>query len=288
MKEVIDWLRHVEQLASDVYQTASDYFSKDKEFSAFLSGLAEDESLHFHLIGHAAQYLQETKQHLVSAVSIDSSIKDHVETPLKRLYNLTASRTITKQDVVECIVKVESSEWNDIFLYVIKTFQEYGRIFEYVAATIQTHEKKIENFLEQLPGNLEISENIRKLSRIWKERILIVEDDRPIRELLAKFLSTLGDIETANNGQEALDKTKDHFFNVVISDIDMPVMSGLEFYQKAVEMNPDIADRFLFCSGKITPSIEAFCREHNLMYFEKPFKLQQLHQAVGDKITERL
>jgi rubrerythrin len=54
MKEVIDWLRHVEQLACDVYQAASDHFSKDKELSAFLSGLAEDESLHFHLMGRDA------------------------------------------------------------------------------------------------------------------------------------------------------------------------------------------------------------------------------------------
>jgi CheY-like chemotaxis protein len=250
--------------------------------------LAEDESLHFDLVGSAAQCLQETKQHLVSAVTIDSSTKERVETPLKRLSNLMTSHTITKQDVVECIVRVEFSEWNDIFLYVIKTFQQYGRIFEYLAATIQTHEKKIEKFLEELPENLEVSENIWKLPRIWEEKILIVEDEKLIRELLARFLSTLGDIETASNGQEALDKTKAHFFDAVISDIDMPVMSGLEFYQKAVEMNPDIAGRFLFCSGKITPRIEAFCREHNLMYLEKPFKLQQLHQAVRDKIDQSL
>jgi DNA-binding NtrC family response regulator len=76
--------------------------------------------------------------------------------------------------------------------------------------------------------------------------------------------------------------TKDYFFNVVISDIDMPVMSGLEFYQKAVEMDPEIRRHFLFCSGNITSDIETFCRERDLMHLEKPFKLKQLYAAVQD------
>lgn len=288
MKEIIHWLRHIEQLACDVYMAASHHFSQDKEFSSFLSRLAEDESLHFHLIGSAAQYLQETEEHPVSAITIGSSTRDQVEAPLKHLHNLMISHSITKQDVVDCIVKTECSEWNDIFLYVIKTFQEYTRTFQYVAANIQAHQKRIEKFLEGLPDDLEVSEDIRTLPGIWEERVLIVEDEQPFRELLTKFLRKLAAIETASNGQEALDKTKDHFFNVVVSDIDMPVMSGLEFYQKAIEMDSNIGRHFLFCSGKVTPEIENFFREHNLVWLEKPFRLEQLKQAVLDIINKTL
>lgn len=74
--------------------------------------------------------------------------------------------------------------------------------------------------------------------------------------------------------------TKDHFFNVVISEIDMPVMSGLEIYEKAVEMDHEIRHHFLFCSGNITSDIEAFCRERDLMHLQKPLKLKQLYAAV--------
>ena len=110
----------------------------------------------------------------------------------------------------------------------------------------------------------------------------------PIRELIAKVLGRQGAIETATNGREALDKTKNNFFNVVISDIDMPVMSGLKFYQKAVEIDPEIGRHFLFCTGTITSELEAFCRKHDLVYLEKPFKLQQLIQVVQDIIDKTL
>jgi CheY-like chemotaxis protein len=280
MKDIIDWLRQVEQLACDVYQEASDHFSQDREFSSFLSRLVEDESLHFHLMGSAAQCLWETNEPPVSAIAIDSSVRDHVETPLKQLHKLMTTDSITRRNVVDCIVRVEFSEWNDIFLYVIETFQKYSKTFQYLAATIQAHQNRIERFLEDLSDDFGLSEEIRKIPRIWEERILIVEDEPVIRELFAKLLGRLGDIETASDGQEALNRVKDHFYNVVISDIDMPRMSGLEFYKKAVEMDPDIARHFIFVSGSATPEIENFFRKHNLACLEKPFRLEQLNQAV--------
>jgi CheY-like chemotaxis protein len=282
LKEIMDWLRQVEQLACDVYQEASDYFSQDKPFSSFLSRLAEDESLHFHLMGSAAQYFHDTKEHPVSAITIDSSTRDHVESPLRHLHNLITTHSITKQVLIHFICKVEFSELNHIFLYVINTFQQYSRTFQYVAATIQAHKDRIEKFLGDLPDDLDVLGDISKLPRVWKERILIVEDDTPIRELLAKVLSDLGAVETATNGQDAMNKVKHHFFNVVISDIDMPVMGGLEFYQRAVEMDPDIGHHFLFCSGNDTFEIEAFCRERGLVFLRKPFKLKELYKAVRD------
>lgn len=287
MKEIIDWLQHVEQLAYEVYQAASNQFNQDRVFSSFLSKLGQDESLHFDLMRSAAQYLQETKEPPVSAITIDSSTRDNVKIPLLHLHNnLMMGQTITKQDVVDCIVKVEFSEWNDIFLFVISTFQEYAKTFQHLAAAIQAHKKRIEEFLEDLSDDLKISRDIRTLPRIWKEKLLIVEDETPIRELIAKVLGRQGAIETATNGREALDKTKENFFNAVISDIDMPVMSGLEFYQKAVEMDPEIGRRFVFCSGEVTSELEAFCRKHDLVYLKKPFSLQQLIQVVQD-ITDK-
>lgn len=288
MKEVVDWLRRVEQLACDVYKAASDYFSQDKEFSCFLSRLAEDESLHFHLMGSAAEHLKETMEHPVPAINLDSNTIEHLEAPLRHLSNLISSHSLTRKAAVECIFKVESSEWNHIFLYVIDTFQKYIKRFQYIAAAIQAHEQRIEKFLEGLSGDQNISEDFRKLPRIWNHKILIVEDETSIRKLFAQLLKQLGTVETAINGQGAIEKVKDHFFNVVISDIDMPLMNGLEFYQKAVEMDPEIGRHFLFCSGNITSDIETFCRERDLMYLEKPFKLKQLYAAVQDIMGKTL
>ena len=153
---------------------------------------------------------------------------------------------------------------------------------------MQAHKKRIKKFLESLPSDIKIPDDIYKQPRIWKEKILIVEDDMAVRELFALVLSDLGAIETANNGQEALDKVKDHFFNVVVSDIGMPVMNGVEFYQKAVETAPYIVSRFLFCSGAITPEIQTLCTQQNLGCLEKPIKLKELKQAVKEIIDESL
>jgi CheY-like chemotaxis protein len=233
-------------------------------------------------MGSAAQYFRGTKEHPVSDITIDSNTRDHVESPLRHLHNLITTHAITKQVLIHFLSEVEFSELNHIFLYVINTFQQYSMTFQYVAATIQAHNDRIEKFLGDLPDDLDVLGDIRKVPPIWKERILVVEDDAPIRELLAKVLSDLGAVETATNGQDAMNKVKDHFFNVVISDIDMPVMGGLEFYQRAVEMDPDIGHHFLFCSGDDTFEIEAFCQERGLVFLRKPFELQELYKAVRD------
>jgi two-component system OmpR family response regulator len=281
MKEIIDWLQHMEQLACEVYNAISDCFSQDEEFYSFLSRLAEEESLHFHIMGSAAQYLQEAEKNPVSAVRIDSTTKDRIETPLKQLYGLAKDNSISKQEVVDYIVKTEFSEWNDIFLYVINTLRGHSRTFQYGAAVMQEHQKGIERFLEYLPADLSATEDVRKLPRIWKERILIVEDDPPVRDVLARFLGgNLGSVEKASNGQEALEKIKDHFFNAVVSDIEMPVMGGLELYRAATQIAPEIATRFLFCTGKTTAEVDALCREKGLLCLEKPFRLHRLGEAV--------
>jgi CheY-like chemotaxis protein len=281
MKEIIDWLQYMEQLACEVYSAISDFFSQDEEFFSFLSRLAEEESLHFHIMGSAAQYLQEAEKNPVSAISIDSTTKDRIETPLKQLYGLIRQHSISKQEVVDYIVKTEFSEWNDIFLYIINTLQGYSRTFQYGAAVIQEHQKGIERFLEYLPADLSATEDVRRLPRIWKERILLVEDDLLVQDMLARFLrGNLGSVETASNGQAALDKIKNHFFNAVVSGIEMPVMGGLELYRTATQIDPEIATRFLFCTGKTTAEVEALCRENGLLCLEKPFRLHRLGEAV--------
>jgi CheY-like chemotaxis protein len=64
--------------------------------------------------------------------------------------------------------------------------------------------------------------------------VLVVDDDPVIAELLARFLQGQIVVEAAQNGQEGLTKAREGFFDLVLSDIMMPVMDGLEFYQPAL------------------------------------------------------
>jgi CheY-like chemotaxis protein len=104
---------------------------------------------------------------------------------------------------------------------------------------------------------------------------------------MKKIMGKFGNVEEAVNGQEALEKVKDNFYDVIVSDMGMPVLNGMDFYLKAVEIDPDIRNRFMFCSGNITPSIEDFLHEHDLKYIEKPFTIPKLQKVVQDMIDKK-
>jgi len=71
--------------------------------------------------------------------------------------------------------------------------------------------------------------------------ILIIDDEKAIRKTLTEILSYEGyKIEEAGDGEEGLKKFREKIFDVVLCDIKMPKMDGLEFLDKAREGNPDI------------------------------------------------
>ncbi|MPQ75901.1 response regulator [Hydrogenovibrio sp. JE_KL2] len=63
-------------------------------------------------------------------------------------------------------------------------------------------------------------------------KILYVDDAPSMRKLVEMVLSSEFELTLASNGQEALDATQQEQFDAIISDINMPVMNGLEFLEK--------------------------------------------------------
>lgn len=289
MKEIVDWLRGMEQLASDLYKSAASFFEEDKSLSEFLVKLGDDEAHHGELMEQASEYMRQSGIHVKSDIILDQETKDRLEKPLKEHYNLLQARTLSKKQLIDLIAETEFSEWNDIFLFVIDSMKKYAREFEHLAATIQDHEKRIEHFIDKLPDELKLGKDIHELTTIWQNKFLIVEDEKSILNILARILAKKGIVETAENGQEGLEKIREHFFNVIISDIDMPIMDGLEFYAKAVEEDEDVKTRFLFCSGNITPTMNRFLVENNLFFLTKPITLDEFIRAVEyltDKVSQ--
>lgn len=63
--------------------------------------------------------------------------------------------------------------------------------------------------------------------------VLVVEDDNDVRDTLGEFLADEGyQVETATNGQEALEHLKQHKPGLVLLDLMMPIMNGWEFLEK--------------------------------------------------------
>ena len=70
--------------------------------------------------------------------------------------------------------------------------------------------------------------------------VLYVEDDKETQEQYKKIFSVLfKDVQTANNGQEALDFYKDNHYDLIITDLTMPVMDGITMIGKILENNPN-------------------------------------------------
>ena len=283
LKEIIRTLREVEELARDVYRSLSGRFAEDKEFSTFLSQLGNDESLHCSLLTEVENRIEKSSKDLPTLeITVDNDTHRNVKAPLRECLSCIELGTMTKRRAIDYIVQVEFSEWNAIFLYVVSCFQDVCKSFQEIAAVVQAHERRIEEFVDGLPEDLRPARDIRRLPRIWEHRFLVVDDQERVRELLAAVLAAQGRVVTAENGKEALEKLKNAFFDVVVSDIEMPVMDGFTFYQRAAQADPTIVRRFLFCSGTASPLVKELCRENGIPFLNKPVRLDLLKKTVQE------
>ncbi|MBI5055786.1 MAG: response regulator [Nitrospirae bacterium] len=108
------------------------------------------------------------------------------------------------------------------------------------------------------------------------------EDDETTNKLLQALLKKEGAVESALNGREALDKVTHGFFNAIISDIEMPVMDGIEFYKEVSRADPLMQERFLFFTGSYSPEHLDFLRENHLRHLKKPVPMKSIIQAVHE------
>jgi DNA-binding NtrC family response regulator len=106
--------------------------------------------------------------------------------------------------------------------------------------------------------------------------ILIIDDEKAIRKTLGEILSFEGyKIEEASDGEEGLKKFRDKNYDVVLCDIKMPKIDGIEFLQKAGESNPDIPIIMISGHGNIETAVEAV-KTGAYDYISKPPDLNRL------------
>jgi DNA-binding NtrC family response regulator len=88
--------------------------------------------------------------------------------------------------------------------------------------------------------------------------ILIIDDEKAIRKTLSEILSYEGyKIEEASDGEEGLKKFSTTTFDVVLCDIKMPKMDGIEFLEKARMINADVPIIVISGHGNIETAVEA-------------------------------
>jgi putative nucleotidyltransferase with HDIG domain len=116
--------------------------------------------------------------------------------------------------------------------------------------------------------------------------VLVVEDEENIRELLQEVLAGAGYVcDTAVNGQEAIEKLRRKGFDLVITDILMPVKSGMDLLKEARALSPDTAFIMVTAVDDTSTAIEAM-RLGADNYLLKPFNLAEVTVSV-DKALQR-
>jgi len=109
-----------------------------------------------------------------------------------------------------------------------------------------------------------------------RKKVLIVDDESGMRHMLSVLLEREGyDIETAENGQEGLNKIKSEDYDLVLCDIRMPEMDGLSFLERAKSVSRNVPVIMMSAFGNVDTAIEAM-KKGAYDYVSKPFKADEI------------
>lgn len=117
--------------------------------------------------------------------------------------------------------------------------------------------------------------------------LLIVDDELHVRESLSRWFIEDGyDVHTASSGKEALAALGRRHFDVVITDIKMPGMDGLELQRRIHEVDPEVAIILVTAYASVSTAVEAL-KEGAYDYLVKPFDPEELSRVV-EKACEKV
>ena len=115
------------------------------------------------------------------------------------------------------------------------------------------------------------------------KRILLAEDDNTMRQFLTKVLKSAGyQVIDFDNGVSAYEKLREEPFSLLLTDIVMPQMDGIELAKRAVELDPDL--KIMFITGFAAVKLDADQQApRDAKVLSKPFHLKELVMEV-DKL----
>lgn len=110
-------------------------------------------------------------------------------------------------------------------------------------------------------------------------KILLAEDDTDMRRFLVKALENAGfKVSPHDNGMSAYQRLREEPFEMLLTDIVMPEMDGIELAQKAQEIAPGM--RVMFITGFAAVTLKAGSAMPNARILSKPFHLRDLVMEV--------
>lgn len=118
-------------------------------------------------------------------------------------------------------------------------------------------------------------------------RVLVVEDDSTLREVLQEVLTARGlDVVVASRGEEALQRAREESFDLIVADIRMDGINGLDTIEQARQLQPDIGSIVVSGFASEEETLRAV-RLNVAGYLKKPFKVPDLLELINGFLVRR-
>lgn len=179
-----------------------------------------------------------------------------------------------------------------------------ARLHDGTIELVDDNEPSCNTFRFALPLNVDLPETDSQVDPVMSEyvldeespmsndnlsySILLVDDNDEMREFLCDQLSQYFIVETASNGNEALEKMKDAHFDLIVTDIMMPEMDGYELCRqiKADSNHSPVPVVFLTAKNDLESKVKALeCGGES--YIEKPFSIKYFRQQIKSLLDNR-
>lgn len=120
------------------------------------------------------------------------------------------------------------------------------------------------------------------MTKTGRKHILVVDDDEFIRAVCLVILSGAGhEVSVAANGIAALQRLKVSEFDLIVADLEMPNLDGIGLYNRASKEHPNIENKFLFMSGRLSHTNKTILSQWEKDCLIKPFSVKELLQYVS-------
>jgi PAS domain S-box-containing protein len=126
-------------------------------------------------------------------------------------------------------------------------------------------------------------------ARVAKAKILVVDDEPVIRQFISQVLSEQGHtVETADSADAALKMVKAKRYRLILLDIKMPGMSGVELYKRFQEIAPSLTKRVVFITGDVMGKRTiSFLNKTKTPYMMKPFDARELKTGINRILAKK-
>ena len=118
-------------------------------------------------------------------------------------------------------------------------------------------------------------------------RVLVVEDEPALAAAVSEALADAGFVvERAGDGEEGLTRLAQGTFDLIVCDLKMPRIDGMQFYRAMAAATPALARRVIFVTGAVAGTdAERFLEETGCLWLAKPFRLGDLLRAARDALA---